>query len=126
MRTVTEIEAIRKVESRRREGRRESVGHAVLKVTHSDDASLTGQCIHCKVIEVTAGVIRLGAYTMVPGGSKVWIMLSVDKDNQRFFLAAEVRWVSFEESDEFNFGAEITDNAATDYRAWNAYILKNA
>ena len=109
----------------RREQRRESNGHALVKVLDSDDAELISRKINCNVVNISDGGIRLGSHFMIPGGSKVNLWIKLDHEGHRYFLSGEVRWVSFEESGEFNHGVEIIDNRATHAEIWRSTYKKH-
>ena len=92
------------------------------RIVASDDKGLEGKTLPCWVLDVSVGGVRLSTDAMIPGGSTLDLMISLAPNPERFFLAGEVRWLTFDESGQFGIGVDLLESDSSDFKPWRAAI----
>ena len=111
---------------KRKEHRALTTGRALMQVIDAHDSTLIGKAFHADVINTSASGVRVCAEQMrdlIEGATfEMWI--GIHGRDQKLYLKGDLRWVSWEESNEFHMGIEILDRMNTDSLEWrNAHLL---
>jgi hypothetical protein len=117
---MSAIPLLTDVVDKRKEYRLATAGRALMHVIDAQNRELIGIAFHVDVINVSASGIRVAAEQvkdLMDGGTfEMWI--GADGSDQKLYLNGDIRWVSWEENNEFQMGIEILDRLNTDVDKW--------
>jgi hypothetical protein len=103
-------------ETRRREVREEFDKNATLQIIESSDTELVGETIETTIADISSTGFRLeGSRSLGECTVGVWIDLA--DESESFFLAAAVRWSTFEDG-SYQIGLELIDHALAERERW--------
>ena len=106
------------VNPRRQSFRRDSEGHATVRIASGKAASRVDRSIRCNVLDIHENGIRLETAEMLARDTTVILWVTLSHLPGRYFLKGNVRWVSLEESGGFHLGVELVPHRATEFASW--------
>ena len=123
---VVEQIVVEQIVDKRKEHRALTIGRALMQVIDAHDSTLIGKAFHADVINTSASGVRVCAEQisdLIDGATfEMWI--GINGRDQKLYLKGDLRWVSWEESNEFHMGIEILDRMNTDSLEWRNVHLQ--
>ncbi len=111
------------VQIRRQHSRTPTGGQVLGQVVEADDATLVGYTFQSTILEISPCGLRLVTDTMIKN-CRIDLWVEIEGYTKKLFLTTDVRWVSLEESGQYQVGVEITDNPLADMTEWCEFQRK--
>lgn len=105
-------------ENRRKEPRRLFNTEATIQVMESSDSELVGLSLETTIVDVSTLGLRLSCSQFLHECS-VGIWIDLADYTETYFLTANIRWTSWNETDGFQVGLEFIENPLSDQERWN-------